>query len=213
MKNICIIGPSGTGKTTIAKYIASRYRMEYITGSSRELSGRFDINSHQDIIKLCANDPDKAISFYKSILSHREDIMDNNPYHIVTDRGIIDLMVYFTMQLAPFMGIFEVEKFMQACTDILGTDLNKQIFIFTPYTFKHAIKEEDRRIVNQEYQAIISHAFDVFIKKYMPKAEVIIMDEWNWEERVKLIDGIFDDTTFNQFKSKVKRWLRKLRKQ
>jgi nicotinamide riboside kinase len=206
MKQICIIGPSGTGKTSIAEYISSRYMIEYITGSSRELSKQFNINSHQDIIRFCANQPDSALSMYMQIYNHRSDILEDSGLH-VTDRGIIDLMVYFTLQLAPFLTITEVDQFMKLCKEELNYD--DIIFIFTPYTFKHGIDDDGgRRIVNQEYQAALSNTFDIFIKRYLPNANIITLYDWNWDSRVKKIDSIFNDTKCKKFKKWLKRKLR-----
>jgi ABC-type dipeptide/oligopeptide/nickel transport system ATPase subunit len=205
MRNICIVGPSGTGKTTLAKYISSRYRIDYITGSSRGLSKEFNINSHQDMIKLCANDPMGALDLYMGILNYREEISETLP--MVTDRGIIDLIVYFTIQLAPFLSLYEVEKFMGLCINVMDQQVTP-LYIFTRYNFEHAIDEDDRRIVSLEYQALISHAFDIYIKKYLPKAKILILDSWNWDNRVKIVDNYLSKNKYVKFKTWLKEKLK-----
>ena len=62
---IFLSGPSGIGKTTMAKHIAKLYGIKFVEGSSKVLWGDFGIKSHLDLIQKCDKD---TIIYSKNLL-------------------------------------------------------------------------------------------------------------------------------------------------
>ena len=196
MKRICIVGPSGTGKTDLAKYIASRYRIPFISSSSKCITKEKGINSHKELIHLCSNKPQEALSTYKAILNYREGIMDDNS-SFVTDRGIPDLIVYAHLQLVPHIDDKDSLLLLQQSIDII-TDQEVH-YIFLPYA-NIPIENDSHRITSMMYQSFVSSCFDLVIKKFIPDNNLTIINVWDWEARVKIIDNIFKP------KSELEKW-------
>lgn len=203
---ICIIGPSGTGKTTLAEYIAARYRIPFITGSSRLLSIGYGVESHADLIKLCADKPQEVLELYKKIKDLRIEILQKD--NVVSDRSLIDLLVYYTIQLSPFMSMLDDDQFMYD----LQSDIKKYevTYIFLPYNFKAKIEDNNRRVTNAMYQKYISLLFDITIKtSECSICKFITIEEWDWETRVLIVDKLFEKTLWQKIK---KLWQKLIKK-
>lgn len=207
MKHICVIGPSGTGKTSLAKYIAARYRVPFITGSSKELTQHMKgIESHKDIIKLCVNDPIEALRLYSSIMRLRRDILESDDV-LVTDRGIPDLLVYSSLQLFPHIELEEAGDFQDQMIEILQEQSDDVLYVFIPFNFQHDIEDNEHRVANELYQKMISNCFDIVVKRYIKPSNLIIIHEWDWQTRVDIIDSIFDESQFDIIQKSINKWL------
>jgi len=190
MKQICIIGPSGTGKTDLANYIASRYRIQFVSSSSREISKEYEVDSHKELIALCVNEPEKALALYRSLLIQRSTLV-NSSKSFVTDRGLPDLLVYSLIQLVPHIPDDDANKLV---VDISNTISSKDtIYIFLPYTSGQTIEDNKFRVTNHLYQKAVSECFELINKVYLQNNRLIVMDDWNWESRVEIVDNMFNE--------------------
>jgi len=190
-RQICIIGPSGTGKTALAEYLSRRFMIPYKTGSSRVITQSFGIKNQTGFMRLCANEQDIATEVYLKILENRLQILSLGDYYnpIVTDRGIIDLLVYAYLQLIPYLTIVErgnlIEKIRTSFTD------EGIKFIFIPYTPGRHIENNNHRVDNHIYQNIVSNIFEMIIGELQPKY-ILTLPMWDWTIRVEQVEDIFD---------------------
>ena len=90
-KRIMFVGPSGIGKTTLAKYISEKYGLPFISGSMTDLLPATRDLSHIEILSLGSE------AMYKSdfqLLNLRNKLFKDKE-EFVTDRSYTDLAAYF----------------------------------------------------------------------------------------------------------------------
>lgn len=157
---IFICGPSGMGKTTLAKWIAEQFNMEFVSTSSKGLWKKYMINSHEELIQMAMKSPGKGYKFQTELLDIREKLIDKNP-HFVTDRSIVDNLVYYLMQVAPFVKEKLTLEYIDRCKTLLDPKWQcLDLLIHIPFNRKMLIEDDGFRISNRVFQECTQLYFD-----------------------------------------------------
>ena len=72
-KKIFICGPSGVGKTTLAKFIAAKYNIPFVSTSGKLLWRDYGITSHKDLLDKSLKDPTFAVNYQFDLLKQRRE--------------------------------------------------------------------------------------------------------------------------------------------
>jgi len=189
-KKIFICGPSGTGKTTLAKWISATYRIPFISTSGKALWGDFDIHSHAELINLCNKDKAFAEEYQWHLLRYRNKAL-RNVDEFVTDRSPIDNLVYFLLQVSPNITKESTISYIKACEEAIAYG-NKIIYL--PFINEIDIENDGYRITNPYYQNCISSIFDYVIEgnllninNYYTIDDIMAINQFDWDIRMKLV--------------------------
>jgi len=212
MGKIFIMGPSGIGKTTLAEYISKRRRIPFEIGSSKVLWEKYNIKNHEDLLNL---EPDVSLKFQYELLDIRRDISINNP-NFVSDRSVVDNAVYFLMQCSPFLDEGKCQEYINTCqfdiNQALKDPANKFIYLSVPKE-GYEIENDGMRINNLYYQDWLTGSiFDRLIKDKLLTNKFnynnfLVIDEWDWEARVKMVDTFLDESPWERFCNKVRNFI------
>ena len=186
---LCLSGPSGTGKSTLAQHIAKEHNIPFITCSTKPLWEKHNIKSHQDLIGMGTLDPKWGLEFQHEVLKYRIDQLTGKE-EFTTDRSPLDNMVYFLLQCAHICTEKEVEDYIKAC--------NESMKLFTgiiclPFTKEIPLENDGMRIANKYYQILVNDTFKtaagLMIKSLKElKGDTLMM--WDWETRVKMVNKL-----------------------
>lgn len=161
-KQLMFAGPSGVGKTTLAKYFAETYYMDYISVSYRDLLSQEDKDLNHNVLlledKKSLQEKDWSLlnlrnkAFKKQIATSTEGI------GFVSDRSYLDSAAYFVSKQNRDLPPCEIEHFIATCKMLLGKQCSHLVFI--PYTKQmmkdFVIEDDNKRITNKYYQFEIS---------------------------------------------------------
>lgn len=190
-KRIYIAGPSGTGKSTLAKHIAHYYGIPFISTSGKMLWDKFGIKDHQDLIKRTNLDPDGFGYVYQvELLKQREAALAGHA-EFVTDRSPIDNLVYFLAQVSSYCSMQKTEEYIELCENSMKMG-NKVIYI--PFTHDVVLENDGARITNPYYQLYITSTFNFVIRKNLLKFCrggncLLTLDKWDFNTRIKQVDN------------------------
>lgn len=177
---IGIYGPSGTGKSTLAKYIAETYDIPFITTSTKPLWEKLGVESHADLIHKTNMKPGFGMKFQWDVLGYRIDALDGKA-SFVTDRTPIDNAVYTLLQCADKAPFNEIDNYIKMCIKYL--DMFDEV-IYLPFNNEIPLEDDGMRIINPYYQRLVGNTFDM-VEKMMnvPNQKRLKLDYWNWNLR------------------------------
>ena len=163
-KRIMLAGPSGIGKTTLAKAIAEAYNLPYVYGSYRTFSPEeMKTMPHKEMLNQSPGDILKRD--YQVLTQRAKSFKDMDAY--VTDRSYLDQMAYFVQKLSSHIPSCEVDEFMKHATELLlkqGPDL----VIYVPFTVNHfknwTTEDDGQRIPSNWYQYHTTSSFNALIE-------------------------------------------------
>ena len=153
---IQIAGPSGIGKTTIAKSISKELGIPFVSGSYSDLIPNTKGMTHSEMISLSPGE------IYKNdfqLLNLRKRLFEENDLY-VSDRSFIDSAAYFINKLSGKLPDCETENYLEICKTLLVSNHVCTNLIFLPYTIQHfskwEIEDNHKRITNRYFQFQIS---------------------------------------------------------
>lgn len=193
MKNlrIGICGPSGTGKSTLAKHISEKYGVPFITTSTKPLWDKYCIESHQDLINKTLSDLTWGLKFQNEVLDYRIKMMEENPI-FVTDRTPIDNLVYFLLQNTHLVKESETEEYALRCRFALEK-MNGLICL--PFTEEIKLSDDGARITNKYYQSVVNHVFHLaasMMKNSLIDIKALTLTMWDMNKRQELTKEFID---------------------
>ena len=191
---IAMAGPSGTGKTTLAEWIANEFKLPFITSSTKPLWEKHNIQSHKELITRTMLNPQWGLDFQYEVLEFRQNII-NNYESFVTDRSPIDNLVYFLMQNTPYLGEEATEAYISLCAEALS---KMDGLIQIPFGDHIPLENDGKRINNRFYQLSTNSQFaiasNLISDKLPPKGplRVVTLPMWDWEERKTAVAKFID---------------------
>ena len=190
---ILLSGVSGIGKTTMANTLAQKYNIPFIIGSSKVLWKKYHIDSHRMLIDRCNSSNQFALDFQYELLEYRKNEMAKND-RFVTDRGPLDNLVYFLLQLSHNVSQFETVKYIEACIDSLPKDALQIYFKFDPVILKsmNHLENDGARITNNYYQMMVATVFNMVLHQDYLKSRVHEIDMWDMQQRITTIEHIIN---------------------
>lgn len=186
MKRIVISGAAGTGKTTLAKWIANKYKIPFISSSTKELWPEFGIESHYDLKKLMREDPIWSSEFQRKVLDHRAKIMNENEEYVL-DRGPLDNFTYYLLECSDHETEEESERFVDYVMNLYIERQTHQIFL--PLILS-GIEDDGKRITNPYYQFTVDSVLSSIRAHYaakIPSVKHLIVPIWDFEQRTNLV--------------------------
>lgn len=197
---IALAGPSGVGKTTLAKIISKEFDLPFISGSTKHLWEYHGIKNHRDLFSRSALDPAWGNMYQFEALGFRRNIVANN-HRFVTDRSPLDNLSYYLSETVAYVSELETKEYIGRCADVMSQfDLIIQI----PFTDETVLENDGNRIVNRYYQrasnGMFSVAAQLMAEVLPPKGSlrVITLTEWDLQKRKdKVFDTIITLTTTN----------------
>ena len=211
---VLITGPSGMGKTTLAKYLAERFNVPFINvGMVSNICKCHGLKTHKEVIEYSKENPNMGGQLQIELMASRSTMFfKHQASGFVTDRGPIDSLVYSELQVAQYMpeGNHRFMEFMikQATSDIRAFTH----VILIPWIDGWEIENDGVRVVDPEFQKQCSEIYlhyiskfsqsgitalkaatNIFItKSYYP--HFMVLKEYNFKERQKACQTFFQIT-------------------
>lgn len=155
-KRIFISGASGTGKTTLAKWISKEYNIPFIETSTKPLWPEFGVKSHKELIEKGEKDIKFMLDFQHAVIRFRDKQL-SGVTEFVTDRGAMDIAVYYLMQACHKVNQPKAEYYFARCAK-LQQMASHQIII--PFNYQTVLENDGMRIQNIFYQRMTSDLFE-----------------------------------------------------
>lgn len=152
---IMLAGPSGVGKTTLAKSISEHLGIPFISGSFRDAVPSTKNIHHRDMIQKA----DLATEI-KAVKNRLEMYSKYESY--VTDRSFLDNMAYGIHKLSHLTTTCEMNDLLKYCSTLLLK--NCDILIFVPYDYVTMsgvwqIPNDGKRVTNAWFQDLMTTIF------------------------------------------------------
>lgn len=202
---ILICGPSGVGKTTLAKCISVEYKLEFVSTSSKALWKTYGIVDHEAIIKMGINNPMRAYKFQMDLLDIREKLMERDNF--VTDRSPVDNLVYYLMQVAPFVDEKLTVEYIDRCNSLLtfldedgdgdarGPEAMSTYLIPIEYQAEMDVERDGFRIPNKIFQQCTQLYFNYCLSNWfgnLMMSNYIYLRDTNFNERWERVKKVLD---------------------
>ena len=149
-----LAGPSGIGKTTIAKVIGNMTGIEFVSGSVSDLLPETKDMSHESMLNRSS---EQLYSEDYKILNIRNQLFRNKE-EFVSDRSYIDSIAYFLYKQADQIPQCEVEQFILLACRLLVQQCDLLIVLeLVPEDAHNWLTENNaKRITNNYFQILIS---------------------------------------------------------
>lgn len=210
-KRIMLSGPSGIGKTTVAKRISEMNNIPFISGSMSDLLPSTKEISHEEILEKSkqelALEDNQLVNLRHKLFSKHD--------NFISDRSFLDSATYFTLKQNKTLPECEIESFLDLCKMCLVTDCEYLILLgISRAVFKDIqIENNHKRITNKYFQYQISimmegilnlmgfnmtHIFPLLNIGHINYPEVgevkvMILNDYDLESRLSWINHFIND--------------------
>lgn len=195
---IGICGPSGTGKTTLAKHLSEMLEIPYKPLSATMVLEEMGIDmgikgmGHRWLINNSSKNEEWGLQVQDRILESRRATIENMN-DVIIDRTPVDNLVYAMYEVSHNSTEKWVEDYRKRCHDFFMTF---DLIIFVPWTSTQGdIEDNGSRIPNRYFQQLISGIFQQQLKLLMEypatdgrlRPHVITLSMWNFDARVAAV--------------------------
>lgn len=191
-ERIFITGVSGVGKTTLAKWIAEEYGLEYISTSASKLWPQFGFKNHADALKKSMINPILGYQYQMAIYQERVKALAYKD-SFVTDRSPIDNLVYFLLQQG-YYNEHDTLEMIDFCRKSYVEFQGKTFHLQIPEGF--SVEDNGRRIVNLPYQKLVESVMNSIISEYFNGPEIWAIKSWYFEvKKLQVTLALNSDTS------------------
>jgi len=184
---ILISGVSGSGKTTLAREISKKYKIPFLTSSTKMFWKEYGIKCHLDIVKRSVEDVNFGLEFQYKCLEYRTREFAKHS-QFVSDRGILDSIVYFLMQNAPYTSSSVTHDYISVANDFLKNNPNCITLLLG---MPPKIGNDGKRIQNHYYQRTSDAIFNLAKNTLIERDQTIHnIHNWDWRKRNREINNI-----------------------
>lgn len=195
---LACLGPSGTGKTTMAEFLEKQLEIPFIRNSAgmiipEETQKRFmemygwSKKGHAEVIKLSMITPEFGREYQLAILKARMEIIAKND-RVIMDRSLIDNVSYCIMQVALNSTQEWVEEFKDEAVKFFKGHMTHLLF-FHPVA--RDVENNQSRIANIHYQRAVNAVFqDTYARYFQESAEYmekLSMNTWDLEAKRDIV--------------------------
>lgn len=192
MKRIMFVGPSGIGKTTLAKFIETKYGIPFISGSMSDLMPDTKEMHHAEFLhQECG----KLINKDYQLLNLRNKLFKDEET-FVTDRSYVDLAAYFIYKQSTNIPECEVDAFLDICKDL--TVQQCDLLIYLPLSMYHMkewpMEDNKKRIINRYYQAQMSDIMGNLLTQWstLSVIDILVVPQLDFYDRIHMIMSRLD---------------------
>ena len=153
--NILLAGPSGVGKTTVAKFLSEELGIKFISGSVSDLLPQTKEMTHAEML---ARDSKDLYTEDYQILNLRNKIFSKEEEPFVSDRSFLDSAAYFLYKQADKIPACEVEQFLNLAK--MATLQSIDYLVMIDYSLdmfnNWIIEDNSKRVISKFFQMEIS---------------------------------------------------------
>jgi len=206
MKIVCI-GPSGAGKTTLAKWIAEEYGLEFVSSSAWDLLSSEDKSflkkeydykpeGHLNVIRKSFENANFTRDFQVLVEAKRAALLASGLDDMITDRSPIDNVTYYLLQASMMLSDEFTAQFIEAAVETWEEHVDAAIFV---NFVNKKIEDNNSRISKVYYQRMTNAVFNYVYTEYFEGKGVPVLhiDYWDLEKR-KINVKAFIDACINQ---------------
>lgn len=192
MKRIMFVGPSGIGKTTLAKFIETKYGIPFISGSMSDLMPDTKEMHHAEFLhQECG----KLINKDYQLLNLRNKLFKDKET-FVTDRSYVDLAAYFIYKQSTNIPECEVDAFLDICKDLTVQQCDLLIYLpLSMYNMKGwPMEDNKKRIINRYYQAQMSDIMGNLLTQWstLSVIDILVVPQLDFYDRIHMIMSRWD---------------------
>lgn len=153
--SILLAGPSGVGKTTVAKFLSGELGIKFISGSVSDLLPRTKEMTHAEML---ARSPKDLYTEDYQVLNLRNHLFSKEEESFVSDRSFLDSAAYFLYKQADKIPACEVEQFLNLAK--MATLQSIDYLVLVDYSLdmfnNWVIKDNSKRVISKFFQMEIS---------------------------------------------------------
>lgn len=178
-KRIFITGASGTGKTTLARWISINSGLPFISTSAKEVWPNFGITDHKSAITKSYQNPEFCMKYQWAVFGLRYGATRKKTA-FVTDRSPFDIYAHFMLQGGELTDYDRARIF--ASTVGKGFKFG-DLIIFLRFNGDTVLEDDNKRIMNRDTQCIVDGAINTVIEHELiiPKSKVAILEIGDWD--------------------------------
>lgn len=161
-KRIMFAGPSGIGKTTLAKWISEQYQLPFLSGSVSDLLPETRDVKHQDML----NRDSKTLFTEDFQIMNLRNKLFKDKTSFVSDRSYIDSATYCLYKQADKLPACELEHFIDTAKILLNTQCDLLVVLdFIPEMINEWVTEDNnKRITSNYFQVEIASIVNSVLK-------------------------------------------------
>jgi deoxyadenosine/deoxycytidine kinase len=192
MKRIMFVGPSGIGKTTLAKFIETKYGIPFISGSMSDLMPDTKEMHHAEFLHQECRE---LINKDYQLLNLRNKLFKDKET-FVTDRSYVDLAAYFIYKQSTNIPECEVDAFLDICKDLTVQQCDLLIYLpLSMYYMKEwPMEDNKKRIINRYYQAQMSDIMGNLLTQWSTSSviDILLVPQLDFYDRIHMIMSRLD---------------------
>ena len=192
MKRIMFVGPSGIGKTTLAKFIETKYGIPFISGSMSDLMPDTKEMHHAEFLHQECRE---LINKDYQLLNLRNKLFKDKET-FVTDRSYVDLAAYFIYKQSTNIPECEVDAFLDICKDLTVQQCDLLIYLpLSMYNMKGwPMEDNKKRIINRYYQAQMSDIMGNLLTQWstLSVIDILVVPQLDFYDRIHMIMSRLD---------------------
>lgn len=192
MKRIMFVGPSGIGKTTLAKFIETKYGIPFISGSMSDLMPDTKEMHHAEFLHQSCGE---LINKDYQLLNLRNKLFKDKET-FVTDRSYVDLAAYFIYKQSTNIPECEVDAFLDICKDLTVQQCDLLIYLpLSMYNMKEwSMEDNKKRIINRYYQAQMSDIMGNLLTQWstLSVMDILVVPQLDFYDRIHMIMSRLD---------------------
>lgn len=187
------VGPSGIGKTTLAKFIETKYGIPFISGSMSDLMPDTKEMQHAEFLhQECG----ELINKDYQLLNLRNKLFKDKET-FVTDRSYVDLAAYFIYKQSTNIPECEVDAFLDICKDLTVQQCDLLIYLpLSMYNMKEwPMEDNKKRIINRYYQAQMSDIMGNLLTQWSTLSvidNILVVPQLDFYDRIHMIMSRLD---------------------
>lgn len=183
-KRVFITGASGTGKTTLSRWIEREFGLPFVSTSAKQVWPKFGFSNHMQAHRHSCYDPRVGNQYQHEVFKQRLMALEGRK-SFVSDRSPFDNYAYYLMQIGYQNGEFANDVFRVMCEDHLYI---ADALIFLRYPENIQLENDGFRIVNPDYQMMVDSTINLTIKKLLKhKMQVVEINTWDLEEKQEIV--------------------------